>query len=143
MKNLREQADIFIKNKRKYLADSIKAKKLIELLPEEIIQLKGEVDWNSWGSEYGSLHVTIISEKNDDAVNVLKRHGIMGLVYTALSETWFKADGGKCVLPNGMPVYFEVWNAERPANCILVEVMKSAYEIKCAETIMNSSQVEA
>ncbi len=130
MSNLIEGTDQLIKNRETYLKDAIRARELLEFLPEEILAMQGEVDYNKWSDEE-DLRIRVYGK---DAVDILKRNGVQGLTYKVIGSSYFSAEGGRAVLSNGMTAYFEAWSVEKPRNCILEEVPTIAYKIVCAES---------
>ena len=126
MSNLRENADRVIQDRQKWLNQVIKAKELLEQLPEEIIQLQGEADC------YGD-NTLFVRVWGKDSAKVLKANGVQGLRLIAFSKTYLKMEGGEAILPSGLKVSFEAGNIEPPPNCVIKEVTKPAYEVECLE----------
>ncbi len=143
MSSIKERADSLITDKEKYLQDAIKAKELIKFLPEEIQNLNGEADYFSYG-EGKDLHEWLYVEINDwgqkqNAVNVLRMCGVQGLKRQVSYGKMVVADGGECILPNGMTARFKVYDAGLSPSCILEEYQTTAYRLKCLDSSKEES----
>jgi len=134
MANLRESADSVIKERKKWLEEATQAKKLLEQLPEEIIQLPGEVDCYMYPDGEILLKVNV---RGKNSHKVLKYNGIQGLRLTALSKDYFQMMDGKGVLPDGTKVDFTASNVDLPPNCKLepYEELVTRFKVICPEMV--------
>lgn len=127
---LKESADYTIKTRQEWLEEAKKAKELLELLPEEVLQLGGDADYNT------SAKTLIVNVFGPESKKALKMAGVQNLKPKLVGkDSWMMGDG-VLQLTDEITAEFKAYNIEAPPNCRIEEYTEvvTRYRAICPET---------
>lgn len=127
---LKESADHTIETRQEWLEEARRAKELLELLPEDILQLKGDADYNTLGK---TLSVSVFGPESG---KTLKMAGVQGLKSTLRGKDSWMMESGTLQLTDEVTAKFRAYNTEAPPNCRIEKYKETItkYRAICSET---------